>query len=254
MEQKQKTKAESSRKRFTNEDGAKLIHDLLYSPKTWGTFLSNPLVVSILKYAIDHSPLRNYATVGDLGQSFFEYTFTENDSWLSKDKKNPGGIYTYLSKTIRSLLNNRHFVKNYLGVDLLMIMGPIPDYPIPIEEEEESSAIKALRQVEEFEEIVNAVWEKSPTLGELLYRYYFKLDDIQDIAHDFLRDNKMTAAGFDGETITDDVLTAAKNNLQTRKLNMAREAFNQIADARNFPFRLEGKVKKSILKTLRSEQ
>lgn len=249
-QQTKKTTGETSPKRFSNEDGAKLIHDLLYTPKAWVDFLNNPFVLIILQCAIYDSPLRNRVSAGDLGHSFYEYTVTENNSWLSNDKNNPGGIYSYFAKTVRSLLHNRRFVKYYLGIDLLMTLKPIPDNPLFPDDEEESSAIKALRHVEEFEEIIEAVWDESPILGELLYRYYIKLDGIQDIAYDFLRDNKMTADGYDGETITADVLNAAKNNLQTRKLNMARGVFNQIASERHFPFRLEGKVKKSIMRTL----
>lgn len=256
MEKEKEKPANATRpKRFSNEDGARLIHNLLNSPQAWGEFLYDPLVITILQCVISASPLRNRISPYDLGHSIYLYTLTEKSTWLSSEKKDPGGIYGYFSKTARSLLNNRRFVKNYLGWDLKMYMDPLPIViPVYTDDEGESSAIKALRQVEEFEDIVNAVWEKSPTLGELLYRYYCKLDDIQDIARDFLRDNKVSAAGFDGKTITDDVLIAAKNNLQTRKLNLAREAFNQIADTRHFPFRLEGKVKKSILKTLHATQ
>lgn len=256
MEKKEEKPANAARpKRFSNEDGARLIHDLLNSPQAWGKFLYDPLVITILQCVISASPLRNLVSPLDFGHAIFLFTLTEKTTWLSSEKKDPGGIYGYFAKTARSLLKNRRFVKTYLGCDIKMYMDPLPIViPFSTDDEEESSAIKALRQVEEFQDIVNAVWEKAPTLGELLYRYYCKLDDIQDIARDFLRDNKVSAAGFDGEIITDDVLAAAKNNLQTRKLNLAREAFNQIADARNFPFRLEGKVKKSILKTLHAKQ
>ena len=93
----------------------------------------------------------------------------------------------------------------------------------------------------DFQKIICDVSEDKPDCGELLERYYLEMEDIRDIAADFLSRGIVKSSFSDYERALD----AAENNLQTRRLNTARAAFNKIADSKGFPFSLNGKVKKS---------
>ncbi len=239
---------------FTNEDGKKLIYELTHDTQAWGRFLADDRVKGILYKAIQHSPLQGRITVNDLGNSVYLYTMAEDASWLTGEKKNPGGILRYFERTVRSLLKTRKFVKNYLGIDIKMDVDPLPDNPLPLpEEEEDSPAQIAERKVEAFHTIIAKVCDNNMVYGELLYRYYVRLEEIRNIAEDFLHRGLMTTASYDGQSISPQVLDAAANNLQTRKLNAARDIFNTIAEQQDFPYRLEGKIKKTVLKTATKE-
>lgn len=240
---------------FTNDDGTKLIYELTHDMQAWGRFLNDHRVQSILFKAIRHSPLQNRISVNDLGNSVFIYTLAENDTWLTSEKKNPGAIFRYFEKTVRSLMKTRKFVKDYLGIDIKMATDPMPDNPLPLPEEDaDSSAQIAAGRVDAFQEIIAKVWDSNMVYGELLYRYYVKLDSVRTIAEDFLQRGLMTTANFDGKVISSQALDAAENNVQTRKLNAARALFNKIAEQHDFPYKLEGKIKKSVLKTAAKER
>lgn len=237
------------RYKFTYEDGAKLIDDLIHDKQAWGRFLGEERVQKILGKAIAKSPLRGRVLAQDLGNAVYLYTTVDNASWLTSEKKNPGGIYYYFALTVRSLLKNRTFVKNYLGFDLKVATNPIVDDP-PAPNEDELFAPIAEQRVKEFEEIILQVWESHMVYGELLYRYYVVMDDARIIAKDFLHRGLMKTADYDGSSISERILDAAENNLQTRKLNLAREEFNKIAAIHNFPYKLNGKVKKTAMRKL----
>lgn len=230
-------------KSFTREQGEHLIHSLLYDTQSWGRFLMDSRVQGILFKAILAHGLQDKVSINDVGNSFFLYSLN-NNAWLTNEK-DPARIYGYFSVTIHHLLSNRHFLKNYLGIDPKVPVDPLPPTPIP-ENSEDSPSLIAADRVDEFKQIIAEVSQESPVLGELLNRYYLEMDDIRAIAADFLNRGWVKTSCNDGEKALD----AATNNLQTRKLNAARTVFNQIALDKGFPFRLDGKVKKSIMRTI----
>lgn len=230
---------DTSKTPFSAEDGDHLIHELLYNPQAWGRFLMETRVRNILSCAIHKHGLKYKVSVDDLGNSFYLYS-QDNNAWLTNDKDS-SKIYSYFSTTLYRLLGNRKFLKEYLGLDIKMPSDPLPPVlHIPDSGEESSSSIAAAR-MEDFQKIICDVSEDKPDCGELLERYYLEMEDIRDIAADFLSRGIVKSSFSDYERALD----AAENNLQTRRLNTARAAFNKIADSKGFPFSLNGKVKKS---------
>ena len=209
----------------------------------WGRFLMEERVQGIIFNAILYHGLLDKVSINDVGNSFFLYSL-ENDDWLTNEK-DPDKVYSYFGTTISHLLGNRKFMKEYMGIDLKINADPLPPIVPIIDDEDLSNSIIAAERMDDFRRIIDKVSKEKPELGELLERYYLDMEDIRDIAADFLRRGLVKTSCQDEEKNLD----AATNNLQTRKLNAARNIFNEIAHSHGFPYKLNGKVKKSIMRS-----
>ena len=227
---------------LTAEAGKNLVHQLLNDVNAWGRFLMEARVQGIIFNAILGHGLQGRVSVNDVGNSFFLYSL-ENNDWLTKEK-NPAKVYSYFAVTVHHLLGNRKFMKEYLGIDLKVDADPLPPV-LPMEDDgNPGTAIVAAERMDEFRRIICEVSDHKPDLGELLERYYLDMEDIRTIAADFLHRGLVKSSCKD----ENNNLAAATNNLQTRKLNAARNAFNDVAQTQGFPYTLNGKVKKSIIR------
>lgn len=243
----------------TNEDGIKLIAGLIVNDHDiWEEFLESKRVVEILMRALRATCLWGKVTVQDLASAIYIHTVTEDNRWITSEKQNPGAIFDYFAKTVRSLLKSRKFMRSLLGFDPMIdkhseAIDVAPENNRSLEErmsdqdEEDVNREIARKKVQVFEEIIALVGEKKADYGELLRRYYVLHEDLHVIAIDFMRRGLIKGRRYKEEELTEVEIKKAFDNLQNARLARARDKFNEIALARNFPL-LEGKIKKSMLK------
>ena len=243
----------------SNEEGAILIAGLIENdPNVWKEFLENKRVVEILMRALRATCVYGKVTVQDLASAIYIHTVAEDNRWLTSEKKNPGAIFDYFAKTVRSLLKSRKFMRSLLGFDPMIdrhseVIDVAPENNRSLEErlsdqdDEDVSKEIARIKVQVFEEIITLVGEKKTDYGELLRRYYILQEDLRVTARDFMRRGLIKGRRYTEEELTEEEVQKAFNNLQNSRLAHARDKFNEIALSRNFPL-LEGKIKKSILK------
>lgn len=243
----------------TNEEGIKLIAGLIENDHDiWEGFLESKRVVEILMRALRATCLWGKVTVQDLASAIYIYTVTEDNRWLTSEKKNPGAIFDYFAKTVRSLLKSRKFMRSLLGFDPMIdkyseAIDVAPENNRSLEERladhdnEDVSREIARKKVQVFEEIIKLVGEKKADYGELLRRYYVLHEDLRAIAIDFMRRGLIKGKRYKEEELNEVEIQKAFDNLQNARLARARDKFNEIALARNFPL-LEGKIKKSMFK------
>ena len=162
---------------FSNEDGLKLIAGLVENdPNIWCVFLESKRVVLILERALRATCVWGKVTVKDLASAIYIYTVTEDNRWLTSEKKNPGAIFDYFSKTVRSLLHNRTFTRVHLGFDPIIdnhseAIDVAPENNRPLEErlsgQEDEDAGKeiARKKVQVFVDIIMLVSEIKAVYG-----------------------------------------------------------------------------------------
>lgn len=243
----------------SNEDGTKLIAGLIENdPNVWKEFLESKRISVILEKALRASCVWGKVTVQDFASAIYIYTVDVDNRWLTSEKKNPGAIFDYFAKTVRSLLHSRKFTRSYLGFDPIIdrhseAIDVASENNRPLEErlfnqeEEDSNREIARKKVQVFEEIITLVGEKKADYGELLRRYYVLHEDLRAIAVDFMRRGLIKGRCYKEEELAEEEIQKAFDNLQNARLARARDKFNEIALSRNFPL-LEGKIKKSMFK------
>lgn len=244
---------------ISNEDGEKLIAGLIDNdPEVWKVFLESERVVTILMRALRATCVYGKVTVQDLASAIYIHTVTDDNRWLTSEKKNPGAIFDYFAKTVRSLLKSRQFMRSLLGFDPKIdsyseAIDVAPENNRSLEErlsnqeDEDVSREIAREKVQVFEEIISLVGENKTDYSELLRRYYILHEDLHVIAIDFMRRGLIKGRRYKEEELTEVEIQKAFDNLQNARLRRARDKFNEIALSRNFPL-LEGKIKKSIFK------
>lgn len=244
---------------FSNEDGIELISGLIENrPDVWTKFLGDNRVKLILEKALRATCLWGKVNVMDLANAIYLHTVTEDNRWLASDKKNPGAIFDYFAKTVRSLLHRRKFMRSFLGFDPMIdrhseAIDVAPENNRSLEERlsdqdnEDVGREIARKKVQVFEEIITLVGEKKADYGELLHRYYIQHEDLRAIAIDYMRRGLIKGRRYKEEELTEEEIQKAHDNLQNARLARAREKFNEIALAKDFPL-LEGKIKKSMFK------
>jgi hypothetical protein len=236
-------------KLISGEDGQKILERLQREPEYLAEFLTSPDVKSILEAAIRACSRQNDITVNDFISAIYIFSKSELN-WFEKID-NPGAVYGYFKKMVRNLLTNRKFMRDLMGIDP-KLDGQIDSMDTKedkdkslaeklVEEETENSSEIETIKVDRFREIVCLVTEKSLKFGELLNRTYLKGEPAESIAVDFLQR---------GLIISRDIESAIKN-IQNSLLPRARDRFNAIALEKNYHFRIEGKVKKSIIKKIK---
>lgn len=243
----------------SSEEGTKLIAGLIENdPEVWEAFLESKRVAVILERALSATCMHGKVTMQDLASAIYIHTVSEDNRWLTSEKKNPGAIFDYFAKTVRSLLKSRKFMRSLLGFDPLIdkhseAIDVAPENNRSLEERlsdqdnEDANREIARLKVQVFEEIITLVGEKKADYGELLRRYYILQEDLRVIAIDFMRRGLIKGRRFKEEELTEAEIQKAFDNLQNARLARARDKFNEIALSKNFPL-FEGKIKKSVLK------
>lgn len=244
---------------FSNEDGINLIAGLTENkPEVWAEFLECERVAIILEYALKGAFLWGKVTVKDLANAIYIYTVTENNRWLTSEKETPGAIFDYFTKTVRSLLHNRKFMRSLIGFDSKVDIFSVPidvapennrslEERLPCQEDDIISSENARKKVQVFIEIISLVSEKKADYGELLRRYYIDHEDLRKIAIDFMKRGLIKGRYYKEEELNEEEIQKAHDNLQNSRLARARDKFNEIALTKDFPL-LEGKIKKSMFK------
>lgn len=244
---------------LSNQDGIRLIAGLIENdPKYWTDFLESKRVSEILEKALRATCLWGKVTVKDLASAIYIHTVTEDNRWLTSEKENPGAIFSYFAKTVRSLLKSRKFMRSLLGFDPkidshIAAIDVAPENNRSLEERLSLDDNKntgreiARKKVRVFKEIIALVEEKKPDYGELLRRYYLHNEDLREIAIDFMRRGLIKGRRYREDELTEEEIQKAHDNLQNARLARARDKFNDIALSKGFPL-LEGKIKKSVFK------
>lgn len=226
----------------------------------------DPKVKVILATAIRAVNKQKEISVEELTNVLFLEAVTNDRSWITKNLDN---IYSYLKKTVRNFLignSSSAFFKDYFGYDPkferkgVSIDTPKTDedrsleerIPAPDIDSESEQGMTAEEKIESFKHVIKLVTDKKPDYGELLYRYYIDQEKMRDIAIDFLKRGLIGGRRYEEHELTEKIIDDAEKNLQNAKLRRAREKFNEIALSANVNLRLEGKIKKSMLKGVKT--
>ena len=238
-------------KSISKEEGQRILDRLRSEPGYLAEFLISPDVRNILEKAINARNLKERVSVNDFVSAIYIYS-AENPAWFSKEMDNPGGVYGYFKTTVGRLLTNRKFMRSLMGIDPKIdgncdSLDAKEDDKLSLgeklsEKESDNSSEIAAVKVERFREIVCLVYDKSLKFGELLHRTYINGEKAESIARDFMQRGLITSPDLD----------SAVKNVQNSLLPRARERFNAIALEKNYDLRLEGKVKKSIIKKIKA--
>jgi len=252
-------------KTLTREQGQKILDRLRNDAEYWGEFITSPDVKLILGNAIYATNLQNKITINDFANAIYIYSVTENSRWFTIEMDNPGAIYGYFKKTVKSLLFNRKFMRQLIGIDPSLdpqceSLDVKFDDKLSVGEklcqkENDTSSEIAEQKIQCFKDIVSLMCDKNRKFGELMYRYYLKGEKAETIALDFLQRGYIDAKG---QTVngkySEKQLEAAIKNVQNSLLPRARDKFNTLALEMNFELKLEGKIKKSEIKKLTQKQ
>ncbi len=226
----------------------------------------DPKVRIILNTAIRAVNKQKEISVEELANVLFLEAVTNDKSWITKDLDN---VYAYLKTTVRNFLignSSSAFFKDYFGYDPkferrgVSIDTPQNDddrsleerIPAPDIETDSEKGMSPEEKIECFKFLIKLVADKKPDYGELLYRYYIQQEKMRDIAVDFLKRGLIGGRRYEEHELTEKIIDDAEKNLQNAKLKRAREKFNEIALSANVDLRLEGKIKKSILKSIKT--
>lgn len=229
-----------------------------------------PEVRLILESAITAASLKSKITVPDFANAIFVYTATGKvgnseeeivqKPWYEYDII-PENIFGYFKTFVRHLFCKRKFMVYMLGTEPINCNYRFDSIEAQEEgcrsleetlsdEETDNSSEISSKKINEFKDILQQLYDKDPKKGELLKRYYLQGESAESIAVDFLKRGMMSYRPREDGSFSSDQIEAACRNVQNSMLPNARKKFNDFALNSKYKMKLEGKIKKSIIKKI----
>jgi len=238
-------------------------------PEKWREFFDFKEIKGILQKALNATCAQGHVSMEDFKYALFEYTLTDYN-WISKksDDHSPESFLGFFKKTVRNLLSNVRFMREYFGLKLAHVtvinnetgeqkqitqkdnrnrsFDDLPENSRPLSDtlpsQDEGKRADEKENLRIFLKIANSMLRdsKKPILGELLIRYCYQKQSIPEIAKDYLRRCLIKVGGAyypDEESWTPEILESAKKNVLNSMLPRARKKFDAIAIHEDFDYR-----------------
>jgi hypothetical protein len=247
-------------------------------PELWNSFFQEESIYKRMKIWLNASCLAAHYSIDDLAHALYVHSITvrgliptelkkdiEDETGRKKTPQESSCLPAYFSNTIKHLLWNPGFLLTSFGIPLKLYLkktsiDEVPEGGTPMSEripsKREQEIAEAKEDVNDFKLVIKMVEDRYPNkpYGELLRRYYLPpIEEAREIAIDFLRRGLIKVANrtFTNDSVlSEEMIEAATDNVQNRKLAYARAKFNEIALSNRIDLRLSGKIKKSILKDI----